>query len=144
MALEEILSENPILQGMLGGAFMTFILASLAVALVIGLAAYIYFALAWMIIGKKLNYKYPWLAWIPIANMAMVLQLGGFAWPWIFLVFVPVLGWIALFVMGIIACWKVFEKRKYPGWLSLLVFIPKVGIVANAIVIGFVAWKDRK
>ena len=40
------------------------------------LAAYVYFSFAWMTIARKLKYKNSWLAWIPIANLAMILQLG--------------------------------------------------------------------
>ena len=103
-----------------------------------------YFAFAWMTIAKKMKYKHPWLAWIPIANLAMILQLGGFHWAWIFLALVPIVGWIALLVMSIIATWRIFEKRKYPGWFSLSLIIPKVGGILYLIAIGFVAWAKKK
>lgn len=118
------------------------------IVLIVLLALYIYNALAWMTIGKKLKYKYPWLAWIPFANISMILQMGGFHWAWVFLVLIPILGWIALFVLVIIATWRIYEARKYPGWLSLLgvvFFIPKIGglfTIANFVVLGLVAWKD--
>jgi hypothetical protein len=138
MAYEDILGM------FFGGALFTFLLASIALLVVIAAAIYIYYAMAWMMIGKKLSYKYPWLAWIPFANIAMILQMGGFNWAWVFLALIPVFGWVALAVMYFISAWKIFELRKYPGWLSLLVFIPWCGVIANAIVLGFVAWKDNK
>lgn len=107
-------------------------------------AVYAYQALAWMTIAKKLKYKRAWLAWLPIANIAMMLQLGGFHWAWIFLILVPILGWIPLIVLIIIATWRIFEKRKYPGWFSLSVVIPKIGGILYLVAIGFVAWQDRK
>ena len=119
-------------------------------AMVLVLAFYIYTSLALMTIGKKLKYKYPWLAWIPVANMAMILQMGGFSWLWVFLIIVPALGWLALGVFCIIALWRIFEKRKYPGWLALvplLGFIPMLGALASIaflVVLGVVAWKDRR
>ena len=106
-------------------------------------AIYVYSSLAWYKIARKLKYKSPWIAWIPIANWAMILQLGGFHWAWIFLVLIPILGWIPLFVLCIIAHWRIFEKRKYPGWFSLSMIIPQIGGVLYLIAIGFVAWKDR-
>lgn len=118
----------------IGVLFMIFLIA----------AIYAYQALAWMTIARKLKYKRAWLAWIPIANVAMILQLGGFHWAWVFLILIPVLGWIALLVLVIIAVWRIFEKRKYPGWFSLSMIIPKVGGILYLIVIGFVAWQDRK
>ena len=108
------------------------------------LALYIYFSLAWMTIAKKLRYKKPWFARIPVVNLAMILQLGGFHWAWTFLILIPILGWGALFVLLIIATWKIFEKRKYPGWFSLSMIIPKAGFVLYLVTIGFVAWQDRR
>ena len=112
--------------------------------IIIFAALYVYIALAWQTIAKKLKYKNPWLAWIPIANWAMILQLGGFHWALIFLILIPVLGWIAIFILLIISTWKIFEKRKYPGWFSLSMIIPKVGGILYLVAIGFVAWKNRK
>ena len=120
------------------------ILAALGVFLFIFIIAfYVYLSLAWYTIAKKLKYKNAWLAWIPIVNGAMILQLGGFHWAWIFLILIPIFGWIGLFVLIIISTWRIFEKRKYPGWFSLSILIPQAGGVLYLIAIGFVAWKDR-
>lgn len=113
------------------------------------LAVYVYSALAWSTIAKKLRYDKPWLAWIPIANVALVLQLGGFHWAWTFLIVIPIVGWIAIAILAIIATWRIFEKRKYPGWLSLIPlggFIPIVGWIATVaflIILGMVAWGKK-
>jgi len=118
-------------------------------ALIMLVAVYVYTALALMTIAKKLKYDKPWLAWIPIANMALVLQLGGFHWAWGFLVLIPILGWIPLMVLCIISMWRIYEKRKYPGWLALVPligFVPVVGNlagIAHLVIIGLVAWLDR-
>lgn len=118
-------------------------------AIIILLALYVYMALALQTIGRKLKYKNSWLAWIPIANYAMVLELGSFHWAWIFLILIPFLGWLALIVLIFISLWRIFEKRKYSGWLSLvplLSAIPVLGFLAGIaylIIIGMVAWKDR-
>jgi hypothetical protein len=107
------------------------------------LAAYIYFSFAWMTIAQKLKYKRPELAWIPFVNIAMILQIGNFHWAWVFLLFIPIVGWAALWVLMIIATWRIFEKRKYPGWFSLSMAIPKVGWILYFIIIGFAAWEDK-
>lgn len=131
-----------------GGAALGAILAfGIALAVLIFAALYIYTSLAWMTIGKKLKYKRAWLAWIPIANIAMILQMGGFSWLWLLLIVIPILGWLALGVFVLIATWRIFEKRKYSGWLALiplLGLIPKVGMFASVaflIVLGMVAWR---
>jgi len=118
----------------LGIVFVIFLIA----------AIYIYSSYTWMTIARKLKYKKSWLAWIPIANCSMVLQLGNFHWAWVFLILLPILGWIALFVLVVISTWRIFEKRKYPGWFSLSVVIPKIGGILYLIAIGFVAFADRK
>ncbi len=121
----------------------------IAILFILLIALYVYTSLAWMTIAKKLKYKNSWLAWIPIANLAMILQLGGFHWAWIFLILIPILGWIALAVLLVIATWRIYEKRKYPGWLALiplLSWVPWIGglaSIAALVILGFVAWKDN-
>ncbi len=129
------------LQNLFGlGFLMTF---GLFIILFI-LGIYVYASLAWMTIARKLKYNKPWLAWIPFANVAMILQLGGFPWGWVFLFLIPIFGWIALGVLVIIATWRIFEKRKYPGWLSLSMIIPWLGKIFYLVIIGFVAWEDKE
>jgi hypothetical protein len=128
---------------MWGGPIWALIGAILVLAILILLAIYIYNALAWSTILRKLKYKNPWLAWVPIAQIAPILEVGGFHWAWIFLILIPIFGWIALVVLVIISTWRIFEKRKYPGWFSLSMIIPQVGAILYLIAIGFVAWKDK-
>ena len=110
----------------------------------LGIGIYIYFALAWQDIAKKMKYKDSWLAWIPFANLSMILELGEFHWAWIFLLLVPFLGWIAVGVLLIIAQWRIFQKRKYPGFYSLSALFPKFGGILYLIAIGFLAWDEKK
>jgi hypothetical protein len=109
------------------------------------IALYVYHALAWQKIGKNQKYKRPWLAWIPFANVSMIFQMGNFHWAWVFLFFVPILGWLAIAVLMTIAMWRIFEKSKYPGWLSIsypLSGAAKILFIAYLVIIGLVAWKD--
>jgi len=138
----------PMMDSMMPGWFAA-LMGVIVLALILFVVLYIYGSLAWMTIGKKLKYSKPWLAWIPFANISMILQMGGFHWAWVFLLLIPVLGWIALMVLMIISCWKIFEQRKYPGWLSLIPIagaIPAVGglaSIAYLVILGLVAWKDK-
>ena len=126
-----------------GNMFSVLFAIGVVVMFFVAVGLYIYFSFAWMRIAEKLKYKKAWLAWIPVANLAMMLQLGGFKWGWVFLIVIPVIGWIALFVLVLISTWRIFEKRKYPGWFSLSMIIPQIGGVLYLIAIGFAAWKDR-
>lgn len=145
MALIETI-QNAIL----GGALGAFIAAFVVLFILILVAIWIYTSLAWQTIGEKLKHKNAWLAWIPFARTALVLKLGKFHWAWVFLYLIPIIGWTILAVLSIIARWRVFEIRNYPGWFAL---IPLAGIVpllgglaamVSLIILGFVAWKDQK
>lgn len=113
--------------------------------LFLAIPLYIYWALAYMTIAQKLKYKKPWLAWIPVANLFLLPILAKKEWPWGFLLFVPIVNTVFM----VLWTWRIYERRKYPGWLSLipiLGFVPSLGflaIIANLIITGFIAWKDR-
>lgn len=146
MGLENFMNLNEsaqeiILGGMMGGLF-----AGLVVLMIFVFAGiYVYHALAWQTIARRQKHKHPWLAWIPFANVSMILQMGRFGWGWIFLFLIPILGWIALWVLSIIAYWRIFEKDNYPGWLGLAPILPKVGSILYLVIIGVIAWaKPRK
>ncbi|MEI8364429.1 MAG: hypothetical protein WCF78_03150 [archaeon] len=149
--------------GLLGVAFIIM----LTVFILLGIAIYIYQSLAWQSIARKLKYKYAWLAWIPIANFFLLPILAKKKWTWGLIIFLPfvllpfllmpiigmILYWLAIIfiiLMVIIWTWDIYEKRKYPGWLSLtpaFFFIPIINIIAiiaHFVIIGFVAWSDRK
>ena len=126
------------------GVIGSLIAIGIMIALIVFVGLYIYHSLAWVRIARKMKYKRAWLSWIPIANIAMILQLGGFHWAFIFLILIPILGWLALAVLGIISLWRIFEKRKYPGWFSLGIIITQVGWILYLIAIGLAAWSDRK
>ena len=123
-----------------GTLFGAFLALGFFIIFLLSIAIYAYTAFAWMTIAKKQKYKHPWLAWIPFANVAMILQLAGFHWAWVFLFLLPIFGWIALFILVIISTWKIFEKLKHSGWFSLSVIIPYVGGILYLIAIGIVAW----
>ena len=130
--------------------------------LLVLIALYLYIAFAWMTIAKKLKYKEPWLAFIPIVNLFLIPILADKKWTWGFIFIVPFvfipLPILCLILIGVAAVfyfiwtWKIFKKRKYPGWLALLplgrlIPLPIVGflfIIAYLVVLGLVAWEDRK
>ncbi|HLD05150.1 MAG TPA: hypothetical protein VJG90_05520 [Candidatus Nanoarchaeia archaeon] len=138
------MATDQLLGYLLGGAVSGLIFASVMIFFLFVVVAYLYTSYAWMILGQKLKYDKPWLAWIPFAGTSMVLQMGGFHWAWVFLYLIPILGWIAIGVLYIISNWRVFEKRKYPGWYSLSLILPKVGGILYLVALGFVTFKDKR
>ncbi|SRR3989339_9622 len=140
----QVIIDNPLTDIMIGGIIGGLIALGIITIIFLLISLYVYHSWSWMVIARKLKHKHPWLSWIPFASTALRLQLGGFHWAWVFLYLLPIVGWIALFVLLIISYWRVFEKRKYPGWFSLSMIIPKIGLVLYLTAIGFVAFKDRK
>ena len=146
MAIEDILiptisgEENALIAGISGGIFGALFAIGIMIFVLFIIAVYVYHAFAWMTIAKKMKCKKHWLAWIPIANFFLLPILLKKKWTWGFMFFAPV----ANVVFFILWTWKIFELRKYPGWLSLSILVPKVGNILYFIAIGFVAWKDRK
>lgn len=139
-------------EGLLGGVLAGAVLGTILLfALVVFLIYWVYTSLAWSTIGKKLKYKNNFLALIPFARTAMIFELGNFNWAWAFLWLLPIIGWIAIWVLGIIASWRIFELRNYPGWFALIIALSMVGkelgglaSIGYLIILGFVAWKDQK
>jgi hypothetical protein len=132
-------------EAMMGGILLGGLGTALGfVAFLILVGIYVYLAFVWMAISRKLGYDKPWLAWIPIANVFLLPILSKKHWVWGLLLFVPIVN----IVFGIIWTWTIFERRNYPGWLSLitlLVFVPFIAGLAQLaflIIQGFVAWKD--
>lgn len=141
MTTENTINSTVDLAGLLGvspEAVMTVII----VAILVAVGFYVFQSLAWQTIGRKQKYKRPWLAWIPFANISMILQMGRFHWAWVFLAIVPIailtdIASVALITLIVISQWRIFEKAGYKGWLALLTLIPIVGLV----VLGIIAWR---
>ena len=136
-------------RAVVGGAVGTLIAFGILFMVLVLSALYVYHSLAWMKIAKKMKFKKSWLAWIPVADLAMRLKIGKFHWAWVFLILIPILGWTALIVLVTIATWRIFDKLGSPGWLALsfpLMFVPGIswiGWIAYLVVIGVVAWGKK-
>jgi len=131
---------------MIGGGMLALAGVALAFVLLIFVALYIYMALVLSTIAKKLKKgDIAWLAWVPIAQIAILPILAKKEWYWVFIMLIPIVN----IVFAIIWTWNIFEQRKYPGVLSLvplLSIIPLLGWlagIAQLIIWGLVAWKDR-
>jgi hypothetical protein len=105
-----------------------------AIALVCGLAVYIYMALALQTIAVKTSTANPWLAWVPIANAILMLQIARKPLWWIILFAIPIVN-----IVIVIMVWMgVAEARQKPNWWGILAIIPLV----NMVVPGYLAWSD--
>ena len=111
---------------MAGGTFIFFLLIIAAI--------YVYTALAVQTIAEKTNTENPWLAWIPIANIILLLNIAKKPIWWIVLCFIPLVN-IIIFIMVWMA---VAEARGKPGWVGVLLIVPVLG----ALMPGYLAWAD--
>lgn len=154
--------------GALLGPILALGIAILVVVLIALIAIYIYFALAFLKIARKvgLSENVAGLAWVPFIGPMLVSYIvsGMHWWPWIVLLglIIPILNIgviMFLAVISIIWMWKTFEAVGRPGWWSLVVpmggligFLltfasPVLGVIINLIAgvaylvfIGIAAW----
>jgi hypothetical protein len=102
--------------------------------LVFAAACYVYMALALQTIANKTKTENSWLAWIPIANIVLMLNVAKKPIWWIVLFFIPVVN-----IIFIIIVWMAMaEARGKPSWWGILMIVP----VVNLITPGVLAWAD--
>lgn len=106
---------------------------------VFALGLYIYMGLTLMTIGKKLNFESPWMAWVPIANIYMMLKIADLPGWTLILLFIPFINFLFTFFM--IYVWmKIAEKRGFESWVGILMIVPVIGIAVP----GYIAWAEPK
>jgi len=98
------------------------------------LAVYVYMALALQTIAQKTNTENGWLAWIPIANIILMLTIAKKPIWWIVLFLIPLVS----IVMAILVWMAIAEERNKPSWWGIMVIVP----VMNLIMPGYLAWSD--
>lgn len=148
--LQNINFEN--LSQSVGESIALLILAIIGfVGIIIGIIVlvgiYVYSSLALSTLAKKMEYKRPWLAWIPIANLFLFPILAEKKWTWGFLLFIPIIN--AVFLT--ICLWTILEKRGYDGkWglIGLGCLFSKTGFsgvpfIVILIILGVLAWKKK-
>jgi hypothetical protein len=136
VALAAVLMSASVAWGQSSDAAVPSAMASgiLMVALLCGVAAYIYMALALQTIAVKTNTPNPWLAWVPIANAILMLQVAKKPLWWIVLFVIPIVN-----IVIVIMVWMaVAEARQKPNWWGILAIVP----VVNMVVPGYLAWSD--
>jgi hypothetical protein len=95
---------------------------------------YVYMSLALMTIATKTNTQNGWLAWIPIANLFLMLNIAQKPAWWFILFLIPLVN----IVIFIIIWMAIAEARHKPNWWGILMIVPVVGIVVPA----YLAWSD--
>jgi len=99
-----------------------------------GVAMYVYTSLALQTIAKKTNTENPWMAWIPIINIILMLNIAKKPIWWIILCLIPLVNLVILIIVWM----AIAEARNKPSWWGILLIVPFV----NLIVPGYLAWSD--
>ena len=114
--------------GALAGLLVGFIIFMVFFAV----AMYVYYAICLMKIAKKTGTSNGFLAWIPIANIVLILMIAKKPIWWIIMFFIPLVN----VVFGIIVWMAIAEAVKKPGWWGVMVIVP----VMNIIMPGYLAF----
>jgi len=131
----------------LGVGMVVALLAGLILLIVLVLIGfYVYMALAWMTIARKLGYENSWLAWIPIANLFLLPILAKKHWAWGFFFLIPPV----YIILAVFWLWNIYDQRGCPKELSLITLghlfpgVSGIVFIANLVIFGLVAWRDVK
>jgi len=97
-------------------------------------AMYVYCALAIQTIAQKTHTENAWLAWIPIVNIVLILNIAKKPIWWFLLFLIPLVN----IVISVIVWMAVAEARNKPNWWGILILVPVVGLIVP----GYLAWSD--
>jgi len=123
---EKIMTASALVKDFLKQTQQTIKTVPLYVFIIAGSIFYVLFCYPLMVIGQKLGFKYPWMAWIPILQLFMMVRMSGGSIMSFILLFVPI---IDIFVF--IGIWgKIAEYLQKPAILSILMIIPGPNLLA--------------
>lgn len=100
--------------------------------LIFFLIYYIYMSFCLMKIAKKANLENGWLAWIPIFDMLLAIQIAKKPIWWIMWFFIP----FANIIIYVLIWMGICETLRKPQWLGILMIISPI----NLIIPGYLAF----
>ncbi len=105
-------------------------------SLILSIALYIYFSLCMYLIAKKLNVSAPWIAFIPIIQIWIIVASAGKPWWWILLLLIPIVNiFISIYIWLCIT-----ENLGRNKWLGLLMLVP----IVNLVFLGMLAFSKTE
>jgi magnesium-transporting ATPase (P-type) len=116
------------------GGFALFMGGIALFIIVIALAIYVYYAVSLMKIANKTNTPNAWMAWIPIANLILMIQVAQKPLWWIILFFIPIVN----IVVSILIWMEIAKAVGKPDWWGILIIVP----IVNLIVPGYLAFSS--
>ncbi|WP_137844135.1 DUF5684 domain-containing protein [Microbacterium sp. 2FI] len=111
------------------------------VSLVFWLALYVWTSLALAAVFRKSGVQ-GWKAWVPVLNLVVLFQLGGFS-GWLLLIgLVPIVGVLVVVVIEIIACYRIGVAFGYRGGMAVVAAL-LFPVWASIIGFGSARWVGR-
>lgn len=114
-----------------------------AILLFVLIIFYIYYAICLQTIAKRTGTEYGWMAWIPIANLFLMCNIGKVKYVWLLLVltaFIPVVGKLLSplcnLALGGYLWYMVAVARGKQGWIGAITVLPVVGLFT----VGYLAF----
>lgn len=96
------------------------------------LIVYVYMALAFAEIARKTSTPDEWMAWVPIVNLWLAIQIAQKEAWWFILFFIPIVNLVA----SVIIMMAIAERLGKPSWWGVLIVVPVVQLVVP----GYLAW----
>jgi hypothetical protein len=119
----------------MGGAAAGIFGAFMIIYFIFIIAMYVYMALCLSKLANKTGTPNPWMAWVPILNLYLMVLISGKEIWWLILCFIPLINIIALIVIWM----AIAERVGKPNWWGILLIVPFV----NLIVPGYLAFSDN-
>ena len=116
------------------GAFTAAGLVSFAVMMMFFLVFYLYTALCLQVIATKTGTANAWLAWIPIANVFLMLNVAQKPAWWFILMLIPFVN----IIIAIIVWMQIAKARRKAEWWGIMMIVP----VMNFIAPGYLAFSE--
>jgi hypothetical protein len=107
---------------------------------ILWILAYIYLAVCLQVLAKKTDTANGWMAWVPIANIFLMIEIAKKPLWWFILILIPIVN----IVIGVILWMAIAERRGKESWLGILIIVPAVGIVIPGYLAFFDNGKSKK
>ena len=106
----------------------------LVVILILGLV-WIYPALCFWLIARKVGVDYGWMAWIPVLQLYLLCRLSGKSGLWVLLCLIPFVGFIFILVL----LWKLPAALGVKSGARFLIIVPFIDLIY----LGYLAFRTE-
>lgn len=142
LAMPELYNKNPDALRRERAAAEAITIGIIAIVVfIIFVIFYIYHSICLQFIAKKTGQEYPWMAWIPVANLFLMCKIAGISYWWLLAIlvsFIPFLGILISLAFTAFIWYKIAIARNKPGWIGALNCLPLI----NLVVLGYLAFSE--